>query len=75
MSSDGYEQIPKLVAENPARETEELVKMATDDGHDADDAHQWAKDGEVAGDGIERGGKYWVVWKGEFAFGEFDHPV
>ncbi len=50
MSSDGYEQIPKLVAENPARETEELVKMATDDGHDADDAHQWPKDGEVAGD-------------------------
>ncbi len=49
--------------------------LATVGGLDGDDAHEVLEAAEAAGDGIERGGKYWVVRKGEFAFGEFDHPV
>ncbi len=75
MNSEGCDRMLKLVAENPALEAEELVEMATDDGLDADDARQWLEDAEAASDVIERGSKYWVVRKGKFAFGEFDHPV
>ncbi len=75
MSSDGYDRMVELVAENPALEAEELVELATDDFLDADDTRQWLEDAEAASDVIERGGKYGVVRKGKFAFGAFDHPV
>jgi len=68
MSSDGYDRMLELVAENPALESEELVELVTDEGLDAEDAHEWLEDAEAAGDIIERGGKYWVVRKGELAF-------
>jgi len=62
-----------LVTENPALDAEELVKLATEAGLDVNDVHQLLEDAEAAGNIIERGGKYWVVQKGEFAFGEYDH--
>ncbi len=75
MSSDGYDLILELVAENPALKAEELAELATEVGLEADDASQWLEDAEAAGDVIERYDHYWVVRKGEYAFSEFDHPV
>jgi len=37
VSSDGYERLLELVAENPALKAEELVEMATGEGFDADE--------------------------------------
>ncbi len=74
MSNDGYGRIVELIAENPALEAKALVAMTTEEGFDADDAREWLEDAEAVGDVIERNDKYWVVRKGEYAFGEYDHP-
>lgn len=52
-----------------------LAELATDDGFDAENDPKWLEDTEATGYVIERDGKYWVVRKSKFAFGEFDHPV
>ncbi len=75
MSNDGYDSMVELVAENPGLEAKELAELATEDGLDADDARQWLEDAEAAGDVIERNDHYWVVRKGEYSFGKFNHPV
>jgi hypothetical protein len=75
MSSDGYDRMVELVAENPALEAGELVEMMEEEGFDADDARQWLQEALGAHDVIEFGDKHWVVRKGKYAFDEYDHPV
>jgi len=75
MTSAGYNRMLELVAENPAQEAEELVAMAADEGYDAADARSWLQDALDNTDVLERDEKFWVVRKGEYAFGEYDHPV
>jgi len=75
VSSDGYERTLELIAENPAQQAEELVKMATEEGYDSDDAEKWLDTALEAEDVIEFDGKHWVVRKGRFAWSEYDHPV
>ncbi|WP_049980282.1 hypothetical protein [Halolamina rubra] len=73
MSSNGYERIVELIAENPALDVEELVKMATVEGFDADNAREWLEDALEKNDVLEFDSKYRVVRTGEYSFGEFDH--
>jgi len=75
VSSDGYDRMLELVAENPANEAEELVEMATDEGFNADQVRCWLEDALAAEDVIKFDGKYWVVRKGKFAYDDYDHPV
>jgi len=75
VSSDGYDRLLELVAENPAQEAEELVEMASEEGYDSDDAEEWLETALEAEDVIEFDGKHWVVRKGRFAYDEYDHPV
>jgi len=75
VSSDGYDRLLELVAENPAQNAEELVEMAAEEGYGADEAREWLEAALEAEDVIEFDGKHWVVRKGRFAYAEYDHPV
>jgi len=75
VSSDGYDRMLELVAENPALEAEELVEKATDEDFPAGEAREWLEDALEAEDVIEFDGKHWVVRIGRFAYDEYDHPV
>jgi hypothetical protein len=75
VSSDGYDRLLELVAENPAQEAEELVDMATAEGYTAEETREWLEEALEANDIIEFDDKHWVVRKGKFAYDEFDHPV
>jgi len=75
VSSDGYERMLELVAENPDQEAEKLVEMATDEGYAAEDAREWLDAAVDTEDVIEFDGKHWVVRKGRFAWSEYNHPV
>jgi hypothetical protein len=75
VSSDGYDRMVELVAENPALDAEDLVEMTTEEGFNTDDARQGLEDAEARGDVLESDDKYWVAREGEYSVGEFDHPV
>ncbi len=75
MSSDGYDRLLELVAENPALEADELVEKASDEGFDADETRAWLEKALTAEDVIEFDGKHWIVRNGSFAYEEYDHPV
>jgi len=75
MSSDGYDRLLELIADNPAQKEEELVEMATEEGYAANEARVWLQDVLAAGDVIEFDGKHWVVRNGRFAYDDYDHPV
>jgi len=75
VSRGGYDRLLELVAENPALEAEEFVEMATDEGFGADKAREWLEEALETEDVIEFDDKHWVVRKGKFTFGEFEHPM
>jgi len=74
VTSDGYDRMVELVAEDPGLSAEELVAMSTDEGFDAGDARGWLQEALERNDVLEFDGKYWVMRSGEYAFAEFDHP-
>jgi len=41
VSSDRYDRLLELVAENPGLEAEELVEMASEEGFGADGVREW----------------------------------
>jgi len=75
VSSDGYDRLLELVAQNPALEAEELVDSAVEEGIDAEQAEEFLNHALAEEDVIEFGGKHWIVRKGRFAYEEYDHPV
>jgi len=75
VSSDAYDRLLDLIADNPAQKEEELVEMATEEGYAANEARGWLQDALEEEDVIEFDGKHWIVRKGRFAYDEYDHPV
>jgi len=75
VSSDGYERLLELVAENPGLEAEELIEMVTDEEFMVDEVEEWLENALVANDVIEFDDNHWVVRWGRFAYEEYDHPV
>jgi len=73
VSNDGYDRVVELVADHPGVNAEDLVEMASEEGFDADDARDWLADALDEYDVIEFDGKHWVVRKGKYTFGKYDH--
>lgn len=71
---DNYNQVVKVVAENPGKTNEEIADLATEHGISSGRVEGLLTEAVDQEDLLEFDNRYWVMRKEEYAFTEYDHP-